>query len=82
MRWVQQGDPLGPIIFCLAMQSVLNDLTCPLKIAFMDDITLGGPSSSVVAEAVDMVAELKKQMRSDWFTRCVLSYGVNLTGSL
>ena len=52
----QQGDPLGPLLFCLALQPVLNDLTCPLKIAFMDDVTLGGPSS-VVAEAVDMVAE-------------------------
>ena len=39
----QQGDPLGPLLFCLAVHPLLSSLTCPLVVGYMDDITLGGP---------------------------------------
>ena len=52
----QQGDPMGPLLFCLALQPVLDLLDCPLRIAYMDDITLGGHADSV-ARAVETVAE-------------------------
>ena len=39
---VQQGDPLGPIVFCLTIHPLLSTLKSPLTVGFMDDITLGG----------------------------------------
>ena len=39
---VQQGDPMGPLLFCLALHPILLALASPLRIAFMDDVTLGG----------------------------------------
>src|SRR6218665_3139141 len=38
----QQGDPLGPLLFRLPLQPVLQSLESGLKVGFMDDLTLGG----------------------------------------
>ena len=38
---VQQGDPLGPILFCLAIHPILLSLSATLRVGYMDDITLG-----------------------------------------
>jgi len=50
----QQGDPLGPLLFCLCLHPILESLECTLKIGFMDDVTLGGHIEDV-AKAVDQV---------------------------
>ncbi|MDP3213170.1 MAG: reverse transcriptase family protein [Deltaproteobacteria bacterium] len=47
---VQQGDPLGPFLFCLAMHPVLSELTashpqCKV-LAYMDDISILGPPAA------------------------------------
>lgn len=39
---VQQGDPLGPLLFCLTIQPLLSDCRSELRIGYLDDITLGG----------------------------------------
>jgi hypothetical protein len=39
---IQQGDPLGPLLFCLTIQPLLSSLQSSLTIGFMDDVTLGG----------------------------------------
>ena len=44
---VQQGDPLGPLLFCIAVQPFLSNLQSVLRIGFLDDVTLGGPCSIV-----------------------------------
>ena len=44
---VQQGDPLGPLLFCLALQPILTQLTSKLKIGYLDDVTLGGHVNTV-----------------------------------
>ena len=36
----QHGDPLGDLLFCLAIHPILRSTTSPLTIGFMDDITL------------------------------------------
>ena len=46
---VQQGDPLGPLSFCLSIHPLLLPCQSQLKIACKDDITLGDPA--VVAAA-------------------------------
>jgi len=46
----QQGDPLGPLLFCLPLQPALLKLSSPLAFGYLDDISLGGPSSTVEAD--------------------------------
>jgi len=54
---VQQGDPLGPLLFCLAIQPILRSLSSYLKIGYMDDLTLGGDIDSVSADVELIAAE-------------------------
>ena len=44
---VQQGDPLGPLLFCISVHDLLTSLSSKLSIAYLDDFTLGGSASSV-----------------------------------
>ena len=39
---IQQGDPLGPLLFCLTIHPILRELSSPFTIGFMDDITIEG----------------------------------------
>src|SRR5918995_3404919 len=41
----QQGDPLGPLLFCLPLQPILQELSSPLVLGYLDDLTLGGGAS-------------------------------------
>ena len=45
---VQQGDPLGPLLFCLTIHSIVSQLRSELWIFYMDDGTLGGSLDDVV----------------------------------
>jgi len=38
---IQQGDPLGPLLFSLCMVEVLNPTKCEFTSAYLDDVTLG-----------------------------------------
>ena len=38
---VQQGDPLGPLLFCLALDDALKGLQCEFVSGYLDDIGLG-----------------------------------------
>ena len=50
----QQGDPLGPLLFCLPLQPILLKLSSALTLGYLDDLTLGG-EESVVAADVEMI---------------------------
>ena len=39
---VQQGDPLGPLLFCLTIFRIQERLESELPLLYLDDITLGG----------------------------------------
>ena len=39
---VQQGDPLGPLLFCLVLHQRGLHLRSDLKVLYLDDVTLGG----------------------------------------
>lgn len=43
----QQGDPLGPLIFSLAIHKTISSLQSPLNIWYLDDGTIGGSPESV-----------------------------------
>ena len=47
---VQQGDPLGPLIFCLTIHPTLLLLKSEFLIGYLDDIMIGGPVASVASE--------------------------------
>jgi hypothetical protein len=51
---VQQGDPLGPVLYCLVTQPIIQDLTSTLNAAFLDDESLGD-AASVVASDLEKV---------------------------
>src|SRR6218665_2579748 len=51
----QQGDPMSPLEFCIALQSILSELKSELRVAFLDDLTLGG-KVDVVAHDVQHIA--------------------------
>ena len=46
----QQGDPMGPLLFCNTIQPLLSSLDSDLKLGFLDDVSLGGPVDTVAAD--------------------------------
>ena len=51
---VQQGDPLGPLLFSLVLQVLLEGLRedmgqlTPIIVAYLDDVTLAGPLQAII----------------------------------
>ena len=53
--WVQQGDPLGPLLFCLVLKILVNDICSDPNCAnlsfqgwwYLDDGVVAGPSLAV-----------------------------------
>ena len=53
-----QGDPLGPLLFCLSIGLHLHlvQMKSELVAGFMDDLTLGGPTD-VIAADIDLIRD-------------------------
>ena len=43
---VQQGDPLGPVLFAMAVDEVASSVRSHINIRYLDDATIGGPEES------------------------------------
>ena len=54
---VQEGDPLSLLLFCLSIHPLLLACLSQLKITYMNDITLGGPATVVVADVALVKAQ-------------------------
>jgi len=57
----QQGDPIGPLLFCNTVHPMLLDLESQLNLGYLDDLTLGGSVASVardVAKSVNVGNEM------------------------
>jgi len=52
----QQGDPLGPLLFCNTIQPLLQSLKVDLNLGFLDDLSLGG-LESVMADDIENVVK-------------------------
>ena len=52
---VQQGDPLGPPLFCLGTKELVDSLVSPLSLWYLDDGALGGGLEDVVADVVRVI---------------------------
>ena len=44
---VQQGDPLGPVLFALAVDELARSVRSPINIWRLNDATIGGPVESL-----------------------------------
>ena len=57
---VQQGDPLGPLLFCLSIHHHCTFLSTELCVMYLDDITLGGSLAEIEhdLEAMESLAEI------------------------
>ena len=53
---VQQGDPLGPLLFCLTIHPLLNTLQSSFKACYMDDVTLGGRVDTVEHDIAEIIS--------------------------
>ena len=42
---VQQGDPLGPLLFCLTIHPLITPLKSEFKVFYLDDGTIRGPKA-------------------------------------
>ena len=47
---------MGPLLFCLAVHPLLTSLRSDLRVAYMDDVTLGARSSTVVDDVKTILA--------------------------
>jgi hypothetical protein len=52
---VQQGDPLGALLFCLTVHRLLSSLNGNLTLGYLDDFTLGGPALTVADDVTTVV---------------------------
>ena len=57
---VQQGDPLGPLLFCLSIHHHCTFLSAGLCVMYLDDITLGGSMAEIGhdLEVIESLAEI------------------------
>ncbi|MDA8003073.1 MAG: reverse transcriptase domain-containing protein, partial [Alphaproteobacteria bacterium] len=49
-KGVQQGDPLGPMLFCLTIHPMVEKLRSELKVFYLDDGTLGGNLEDIIRD--------------------------------
>jgi len=57
----QQGDPLGPLLFCNTVQPLLLSLASEMTFGYLDDFTLAGDVATV-AQDVSRIADLSSKM--------------------
>ena len=55
----QQGDPLGPLLFCLTLQPVLESLECELVFSFLDDVNIGGDLKLLANDIQTLITQSK-----------------------
>ena len=57
---VQQGDPLGPMLFCLAIHDLVSSISSEFVVFYLDDGTLGGPADCVLSDLVTIEERAKE----------------------
>ena len=55
---VQQGDPLGPLLFCLALDGPLKEVQSEFISGYLDDVGLGDTVSSLKSSILRAPASL------------------------
>ena len=47
---VQQGDPIGPLLFCITIHKLVSSLTSEFSVFYLDDGTIGGNLDDITAD--------------------------------
>jgi hypothetical protein len=50
LEGIQQGDPLGPLLFCITIHKVLQSIKSTFVSGYLDDVGIGGDVQSVVED--------------------------------
>jgi len=57
---VQQGDPLGPLLFCLALDKPLKEARCEFTSGYLDDVALGDTVSNLIGRVLCLETAAEK----------------------
>ena len=76
---VQQGDPLGPLLFCLAIHPILEGIQTDFKIGYLDDLSLCGDLHLVTDAVCNLRSEASKIGLSLNDRKCELISKAHLT---
>ena len=49
-KGIQQGDPIGPLLFCLTIHDLVLSLVSQFKVFYLDDGTIGGNLEDISAD--------------------------------
>lgn len=71
---VQQGDPLGPAAFSLAIDQCARAMTSPLNIWYLDDATLAGPAETVATDLLTLRSSLSSVGLSLNASKCEVAF--------
>ena len=74
---VQQGDPLGPLLFCLTIQPILEGIKSDFVSGYLDDIGIGGDIDTVIDD-LRLLDNNSKQMGLSLNHHKCEVYGLNL----
>lgn len=66
----QQGDPLGPLIFSLAINSVISNLKSNFNLWYLDDDSIGGDASSVFENFQEIIKGFTDIGHTQNFKKC------------
>ena len=47
---IQQGDPIGPLLFCITIHELVSSLKSDLNVFYLDDGTIGGTLEDITAD--------------------------------
>ena len=53
-RGSQQGDPVGPVLFCNTIQPLLTSLDSDLNLGYLDNVSHGDPADVVAADVAQI----------------------------
>ena len=67
---VQQGDPLGPLLFCLAIHPLLCNIQSEFISGYLDDIGIGGAIKDVLADVQRLEMDAKARGLSLNHSKC------------
>ncbi|XP_061723449.1 uncharacterized protein LOC133529685 [Cydia pomonella] len=71
----QQGDPLGPLLFCLAIHKSITTLNSPLNVWYLDDGVIGGRPETIIEDLKNLIPTFKELGLEVNPTKCELFCG-------
>ena len=78
----QQGDPLGPLYFCLVIMELLESMQSELVLGYLDDITLGDDAATCLKDFLYLEAAAKKLGLEMNRSKCEVIGHTNITRKL